>query len=136
MLEIQTISEGLSEDLSAVGNSSSETVDVNGTGFAASLFLATDGHYETSDASSLTAMPCSAVALETGTGTKVVLHRGFIRNDAWSWTIGEVIYASETGGAFTQTAPSTTGAYVQVVGIAKTADIMEFNPSFNMVKVK
>jgi len=58
----------------------------------------------------------------------VVTH-GTIRNDAWAWTPGGTLYLSLTAGGLTQTAPSTDGEILQVVGTALTADIIEVNPS-------
>jgi len=123
------------KDKTGNGTITTETVDTNSVGVASALVLASDGHYDEVDASASSTMPCSALALETGTGSKTILHQGFIRNDAWSWTVGGVIYVSETTGTLTQTAPTTSSAVVQVVGIAKTADIIYFNPSYNMVVV-
>ena len=57
-----------------------------------------------------------AAISDTATGT-VLLH-GFIRDDTWNWTTGSTLYASETAGAMTHTAPTTDGAFVQAVGIA------------------
>ena len=75
-----------------------------------------------------TNMPCHALALESGTGTKDVLIRGFIRDDTWDWTPGGAIYVSTTTGALTQTAPSGSGQKIQSVGYAWTADIVFFDP--------
>ena len=73
-----------------------------------------------------------AAISDTGTGT--VLLQGFIRDDSWDWTIGGVIYNSETVGELTQTAPTTDGAFVQVVGIALSADVAYINPSLDIIE--
>lgn len=136
----KTVSNGVtviyspSSDQTAYGDIASVTVDANATGFGALLYIASDFHYEEADASASSTMPGVALALETGTGTKKVLLRGVIRNDAWNWSAGK-IYASETTGALTQTVPSTSGSIVQVVGIALSADIMLFNPSLDTITV-
>jgi hypothetical protein len=44
------------------------------------------------------------------------------------------MYLSETAGDMTQTAPSTDGAFVQVLGIALTADVVYFNPSLDVIE--
>jgi hypothetical protein len=111
------------------------TVDVNAQGFGAPLTVASDGNLETADADQSTTMPVIALAVETGTGTKNVLLHGIIRNDAWDWTPRGIVYVSTTTGALTQTPPSGTGDIVQVVGIAITADIILFNPSYDMIEV-
>ena len=73
-----------------------------------------------------------AAISDTATGT--VLLQGFIRDDSWNWTIGGVIYNSETVGELTQTAPTTDGAFVQVVGIALSADVAYINPSLDIIE--
>jgi len=70
-----------------------------------------------------------AVAAYSSTNAAIVVTSGTVRNDAWSWTPGGIIYLSTTAGGLTQTAPSTTGDKVQVIGRALTADIMHVNPS-------
>ncbi|KKM04532.1 hypothetical protein LCGC14_1763260, partial [marine sediment metagenome] len=104
------------------------TVDANSTGFRAALHMDSTGGWVEADASSATTMPCEALALETSTGSKKVIMQGFVRDDVWGWTVGGVIYVSETTGTLTQTAPSTTGSQVQAVGFATHANRMYFNP--------
>ena len=122
-------------DLTASGLKGSVTVDTNAVGVGAALYLASDGNYDEADADAASTMPCTAVALETGTGTKTVLFNGFIRDDSWAWTPGGNIYVSTTQGTFTQTAPSGSGDQVQVVGIAQSADVIYFNPSLDVFEV-
>ena len=111
----------------------SATVDANTVGLFSALLLSADGNYDEADASAIATMPCSALALETGTGTKRVILRGLVRDDTWTWTIGGLIYVSETIGTLTQTAPVTASAVVQCVGIALTGDLIWFEPNFAMV---
>lgn len=115
------------------------TVDVNAEGIGAPLFMAADGNLETADATNDTKMPCIALALETGTGSKKVLFRGIMRDDSWNWTsfgaVSGLIFISTTTGVLTQTAPSANNEMVQVVGFAMHADRMFFNPCLAMVKV-
>ncbi len=110
-------------------------VDVNGSGIGAALHMDTDGNWILADADLATLMPCQALALEAGTGSKEVLLQGFIRDDGWAWTPGQLIYVSTTGGALISTAPSGTGDQVQVVGFATHADRIYFNPSLVLVEV-
>lgn len=124
-----------SADLTGSGLYGVVTVDTNAVGIGAALFLAADGNYDEADAGAAATMPCTAVALETSTGSKQVLFNGFIRNDAWTWTPGGNVYVSTTQGTFTQTAPSTTGEQVQIVGVAQSADVIYFNPSLSIVEV-
>ena len=122
-------------DHTANGDILSVTVDVNAFGFGATLFMASDGNFETADANVLAKMPCVALALESGTGTKDVLIRGYVRDDTWDFTPGGLIYVSGTLGGLTQTAPSSSGDQVQVIGWAYSADIMVFDPSLVLVEV-
>ena len=119
----------LTADETASGWITSETIDANATGFGAALYLASDGHYEEADASGVATMPCTAIAVVAGTGTHEVLKQGYIRDDTWDWTVGGLIFISETTGALTQTAPTTALSVTQAIGIAKTADIIEFRPN-------
>ena len=129
-------SPSLSSDLTASGIMVSATVDANATGFGAALFLNSDGlGFDEADADAASTMPCRALALESGTGTKKILLQGFARKDAWNWTVGGDIFVSTTTGALTQAAPSGTGDQVQKVGFAWSADIIYFNPDYTVVEV-
>jgi hypothetical protein len=80
-------------------------------------------------------MPCQALALEAGTGTKKVLKYGYMRNDGWNWTIGGLVYTSTALGELTQSAPSGSGDQVQIVGYAVSADVLFFNPNYSLVEI-
>jgi hypothetical protein len=73
-----------------------------------------------------------AAISDTATGT-ILLH-GFIRDDTWTWTPGSTLYLSETAGAMTHTAPTTDGAFVQVVGVALSPDVVYINPSMDVIE--
>ena len=73
-----------------------------------------------------------AAISDTATGT-VLLH-GFIRDDSWAWTAGSTLYLSETAGAMTHTAPTTDGAFVLVVGVALSPDVVYINPSMDVIE--
>lgn len=68
-----------------------------------------------------------ATAAYSNTNPAIILTYGTVRNDAWSWTIGGLIYLSGTPGGLTQTAPASSGDQVQVVGYALTSDIAFFD---------
>jgi len=120
-------------DVTAYGLKATMTVDTNAEGFGAPLAMAADGNLDTADADSVNNMPCIALALETGTGSKKVLLHGVIRNDAWNWTLGagaaNLIYVSITVGTLTQTKPTGVDDVVQPVGWALSADVIYFCPS-------
>jgi len=73
-----------------------------------------------------------AAISDTATGT--VLLQGFIRDDTWTWTPGSTLYLSETAGAMTHTAPATDGAFVLVVGVALSPDVVYINPSMDVIE--
>ena len=61
-----------------------------------------------------------------------ILLEGIIRADAKfpTFTVNNPIYASETAGAVTQTAPTTADAVIRILGAALTADEMYFRPDW------
>jgi len=122
-------------NLIAVGDHEIVTVAANGVGFGAALYQKSDGEYAEADADAAATMPCTRLALETGTGSKkVLLPGGYIRNDAWAWTTkGAWLFVSVTQGALSESLPGS-GKYAQAVAEIKTADIIFFNPSSMQVK--
>lgn len=55
---------------------------------------------------------------------------GMVRNDAWNWTVGGILYLdTATAGGMTQTAPSGVDDVIIVVGVALSADRILFRPS-------
>ena len=128
----QVLDEALA-DHTARGVIRSATVDANSVGLFSALLLSADAHYDEADADATSTMPCSALALETGTGTKKVLLKGLARDDTWNWTVGGLLYVSTTIGTLTQTAPTGTSDVVQCVGIAITGDLIWFDPNFAQV---
>jgi len=124
------------DDLSANGFRSRGTVTPAATFGQALKIDTTTGNYVLADASAIATIPCVALAIDTGAGAdKSLLKQGFMRNDAWSWTPGLPLYVSLSSGALTQTAPSTTGEYVQAVGYAETSTVIYFNPTMFWIKI-
>jgi hypothetical protein len=98
-------------------------VDENTVGIGGLLVLSADGSYDDADNDEDTY--CSAIALESGTGSKLVGEPGgYMRDDSWAWTPGAILYVGEAG-ALTATPPSN-GEYSQKVAIAITGDIIYF----------
>ena len=116
------------------GTTISVTVDDASAAFGTPLYCASDFHYERTDANSTSTMPCVGIALESGTGTKLMLLEGQICHTAWSWSAGDV-YVSGTTGELTQTAPSASGDQVQRVGFALSADTIYFKPDSTVVEI-
>jgi hypothetical protein len=111
-------------------------VDANTFGIGAALYLKADGDYAECDADAAATMPCSALALESGTGVgKRVLLVGYLKDASYSFTVGAIVYVSTTLGGLTTTAPSGTGDFVQAVGIATETTALYFNPDFAMGEI-
>ncbi|GAJ09560.1 unnamed protein product, partial [marine sediment metagenome] len=82
------------------------------------------------DANAVTSMPVIAMATAAiaADASGVVLLMGFVRKDAWTWTVGGLLYASTDPGALTHTKPSGATDQIQVVGKAFNTDIVIFKP--------
>jgi len=98
----------------------------------------TDSRWEACDANSAAGADGDArgtlgmvVVAGTDGNACTILLNGIIRADAKfpTLTINGKIFVSETAGAITQTAPTTTDAVIRVVGAALTADEIQFAPS-------
>ncbi|MBA7630676.1 hypothetical protein ES703_38200 [subsurface metagenome] len=104
-------------------------------------YVFTDSELYKTDADSAASMPAIAMATcaTTDNNPFEFLLIGFMRFDTWTWTPGSLLYAeSDTignPGAMTHIAPAGAGDQVQVVGIAITAEIVYFNPSFELVEI-
>lgn len=113
----------------------SETVDQNTVGAGGLLRLGSDGNWDDADKDAAATCGRLAIALESGTGTKKLLTRGFFRLDSWNWTPGAQLYVGDSGAITNDVSGYTTGDIVQVVGYAKTADIVWFEPSPDYLEV-
>jgi hypothetical protein len=122
-------------DATMSGDITSETVDANASGIGALLVMSADGNWDEADADSATTCGLLGIAVEAGTGTKLVLRRGWVKDTAWTWTPGAQLFVSTTTGAITATAPSGTGDIVQVVGYAESATTIYFNPSPDYIEI-
>jgi hypothetical protein len=98
----------------------------------------TDKEWKLAKANASTTMPGLRIALESKTDgqTCKMLVKGYIRDDTDFEFAGSMVYVSAaTAGAMTSTAPSTTGQQVQRVGVAKSADILFFDPSIDVGEI-
>lgn len=104
--------------------------------FEAVYYDFTAGEWLLADANGTNTHPADGIALAAGTdgNALTVLTQGFVRDDTWNWSAGP-IYLSGTAGALTQTAPSTSGDKVQIVGKAISADValFKFDPTYVQV---
>jgi len=104
-------------------------------------FKASDSkmHKVNMTAGSSEAIPAVAMAADDISADAVgkFLLQGFIHDAGTfpSYTVAGRLYAPEAEGPPTQTAPSTDGDLVQVIGWAVTADKIYFNPSPDFIEV-
>ena len=75
------------------------------------------------DASKMPALGLVTDTLNIGQRGRILLF-GFVQNNLWSWTPGSPLYASQTPGLMTHTAPG--GHVTQLVGYAVTATTVYF----------
>jgi len=101
------------------------------------LYMKSDGKWWKADADAATTMPGAGLATEAKTANQEckILLFGFFRDDSWSYTTGGILYVSTAPGPPTQTAPTGSGDQVQVLGIAITATVILFNPSYELVEL-
>lgn len=101
-------------------------------------FDATDSEWKQADADASGEWPCRAMATAAGTDGNelIVLTQGVIENTSWDWTVGATLYLSDTAGGITETAPSTSGDCVQVIGWAISADAIYLNISGHWLEVE
>lgn len=102
-------------------------------------FDTTDSEWKQADADAAGEFPSRGLAVAAGTdgNALTVLVQGVVRNDGWAWgTVGGNIYLSDTAGALTQTAPSTSGDCVQLVGWALSDDEAYINISGHYLEVE
>jgi len=95
-----------------------------------------DGKVGKADSSAVGTMPAIGVAVTAVSADEAVevLVQGLLRrNSAYGFTIGQDLFVSETPAAVTATAPTTSAATVQKVGVALHADIAYYN--FNTTEV-
>ncbi|MBA7614644.1 hypothetical protein ES703_21912 [subsurface metagenome] len=106
----------------------------------ACYFKAVDSRMWKADADQDTTMPCvglSCGGYSAGNAGEFLLW-GFMREDNWGYTVGAdlwVVCAVPSPCPLTETAPAGAGDQRQNCGIAETADIIYFNPSFVLAQV-
>lgn len=101
------------------------------------IYLSSTGAWGGADASAAsTAKGMISVAVGTNPSTDGVVIRGFVylTVDAGG-NVGDPVYLSETGGAVTTTAPTTSGAVVRVMGYKVATNIIYFNPSQDWIEI-
>jgi len=119
------------------GDISTMIVDWNDNGIGTPLHMKSNGHWEQCTAASgTTRIPCAAMALEAGTGSKKILWKGIAKKVGWPWTAGDIIYISTVDGALTNAQPTNTGQIIQAVGVAIASDTIGFDPDLVWAEVE
>ncbi len=97
----------------------------------------TDKEWKLADADAAATMPGLRIALESKTDgqTCLMLVKGYIRDDDNFQFGGSMVYASTVPGAVNYLAPTDAGDQVQRVGVAKSADILFFDPSIDVGEI-
>ena len=107
-------------------------------------YMKADGKYWLTDADAAASMPAVVMATTNiaADATGLFLHIGYYRHDTWDWTLGNgeanLLFPDETTpGGMVQLAgqPAGSGDQIQVVGYVVTADIVFFNPSYELVEI-
>lgn len=111
-----------------------------GQAFGDVCYIGADGDATLASAAAYSTSSALFMCLGTVTTGNPASYLGFgiARNDTWAWTVGGLVYLSATGtttNTLTQTAPSTAGQVVQVLGIATHADRIYFNPQLIQIEV-
>jgi len=100
----------------------------------------TDGRVGLADANASGKFPAIGVAVSAqgsaGSAVKILTHGTFNDSDGFGGNLneGNVLYLSETAGAFDATAPSDDGDRVQVVGIAIGPRDVFISPSLDVIE--
>ena len=122
----------------ANGNMSGETeevdVDENTVGVTGVLVLSADGSYDDADKAAEATVGRLVMAVDSGTGTKTVMSRGYATNTGWAFTAGQQLFVA-ANAAITATPPGA-GEFAQVVGYATAATTVYFNPSPDYIEVE
>jgi hypothetical protein len=93
------------------------------------------------NATAATTSPAIGVLIDhaDNTANQRVLVHGIIANTAWTWTPGAILYLQDTPATtngFRETAPSTTGHQVQIMGMAISATQIFVNPQLILIEIK
>ena len=125
---------------SGISSDATYTVVVNADAGDVVFKTATTNQVNLADATSSTTMKCIGMVMnDLSSGSpyddEKIFKCGYVRNSAWSFTIGGEVYVDVNAGDITQTKPSTTGNIVQCVGYAESADTIWFEPSQDWAEV-
>lgn len=118
------------DNLQANGIKTTLYVQENNIGFGCCLAIdSTSGQLIEACADSTSSIvPCRFLAVESGTGNKQVMMKGFIRNNSWSFNSGDMIYLSTISGELTNVRSINSGNVDQMLGYALNSNTIYFDP--------
>jgi hypothetical protein len=120
--------------LTSDGEYFGETITLGGNGTAENLYVWNDsnpGSWTIADANSVSGS-IGLLGWNVSGGNEYLI-RGYIKNTAWSWTQGVILYISSTAGAIQAVQPTGSGDLVRIVGFALSSDEIFFDPSQDWV---
>jgi len=94
-------------------------------------YIKSDGKIWKTNATSTNTMPVRYMAISSidTNDSGLFLRSGIVRNDTWSWNVGEFIYTSTTIiGGLTQVIPNEINDIIQILGIATNESRIDFDP--------
>lgn len=104
--------------------------------FGDACYYKSDGKMWKADATVVATTPTVGLALATiaadATGDFLIM--GIARDDTWAWTVGGLVFLSETAGGLVQTAPTGTDTVTQVLGVATHANRILWNQQLIQVE--
>jgi len=123
------------------GMISTQTVDTNTNGVGNVGILAADGHFDDADADAASTGGGEIVLVcESGTGSKKVLHDGWMYKSDWGFSpsVGPA-YVDTGNGLLTSSAPDVTGDVVKIAGyfysVSGTSGLLRFKPEAGYVEI-
>ena len=102
-------------------------------------YFKSDGKFWKMDADAEATMKgmCAMATASIGAAASgIFLLRGLIRDDTWIWTVGAELFASVTPGNPTETRPTGTGDLLRLIGWAKHANYVFFDPDKTYMELK
>jgi len=100
------------------------------------LYLSPSGWNKAIASSIEVNLPCLGICVETGTGDRKILTKGYIKNNSWDFSAKGLLYLSPiTSGEITIAKPTAVGQIIQVLGLALGSDEIYFNPSTTYIEI-
>ena len=128
----------LADDHTASGDIFTSTAGENLV-FGEVCYYKSDGKWWKTDADAVATskgMMAMAIATIAADASGLFLGRGLARDDTWDWTTADELFLdTATAGGMTATAPSGDGDIVRLVGYAKAADYVWFDPSKTYIEI-